>query len=53
MIDDVSADAGDPHLGALLHSVDKLREEAALRVLEIPQVNFDQQVYVAGVYYLR
>ena len=53
MVDDITADPGDAHLGPLSHSVDKLCEEAACGVLEISQIHFDQQVHVPRVHHFR
>ena len=49
----ITPDPRNLHGHALLHSIDELREQAALGVLKVPQVDLDQQVHVSTVCDLR
>ena len=53
VVDDVTAYPGDTHLSPLSHPVNELSEQAACRMFEIPQVDFDQQVHVPLIHHLR
>ena len=53
VVDDVAANPYDAHLCPFSNPVDKLSEETSRGMLEIPQVDFYQQIHVPGVYHLR
>jgi hypothetical protein len=46
IVGNVTAYSGNSHGCSLPHPVNKLCEEPALRMLEVAEINFDEEVYI-------
>jgi hypothetical protein len=49
-VDDVTTNTSNPHFCPIDHAINKLSKEASLRVLKVPQVDFNQEVNIAAVH---
>jgi len=52
LINDVSADSSDAHSSARLNSIYELCEDTSSGVLEIPQVDLNEEIYVTIIHHL-